>query len=150
MKKSTRWRQTAMAVLVGVLVNTEVCAKEVKTVTYSPHAAIPSCLMNMGPTGARAWMRGYHFVVIEIDLYSPAAGRLEPADVVIAADGNTFSPKHDPRKTLGDAIGRGAEQAASAHCLAQRQKEEGRGRTAADRGLCRHLAGQLRKIARYS
>ena len=106
MKKSTRWRQTAMAVLVGVLVNTEVCAKEVKTVTYSPHAAIPSCLMNMGPTGARAWMRGYHFVVIEIDLYSPAAGRLEPADVVIAADGNTFSPKHDPRKTLGDAIGR--------------------------------------------
>ena len=95
----------AICLLLGFLVNSGRCAETIEAVTYSPHAAFPSCLMNMGPTGARAWMRGYHFVVVEIDFFSPAAGKLEPADVVIAADGKTFGPQHDPRMTLGNAIG---------------------------------------------
>jgi len=75
-------------------------------VTYSPHAAKFECHTNLGPTGMRAWLRGYHFVVMSIDEGSPAHGKAELADVVIAADGVEFGPEHDPRITLGNAIGR--------------------------------------------
>ncbi len=96
----------ACLLITGVLTEPGTGAQDVRSVTYSPHAARANCWMNMGPTGARAWMRGYDLVVTEIDLYSPAAGILEPADVVIAADGRTFGPEQDPRMALGDAIGR--------------------------------------------
>lgn len=80
--------------------------KNVQAVTYSPHAAHANCHMNMGPTGANAWMRGYHFVVMRIDRGSPAHQALMPGDVVVGADGTAFGPEHDPRITLGNAIGR--------------------------------------------
>jgi len=78
----------------------------VRAVTYSPHAAHYSCHMNMGPTGAAAWMRGYHFVVMSIQQGSPAWEKLMLADVVTGVDGVEFGPDADPRITLGDAIGR--------------------------------------------
>ncbi|HAS82415.1 MAG TPA: hypothetical protein DCS43_07020 [Verrucomicrobia bacterium] len=62
--------------------------------------------MNMGPTGAAAWMRGYHFQVMRIDHGSPAHGALELGDVVIGADGTAFGPDADARITLGNAIGK--------------------------------------------
>ncbi len=100
--------QTSFAVLMisSMLAESGMGAQAVRSVTYSPHAARDNCWMNMGSTGARAWMRGYDLVVTEIDLYSPAAGILEPADVVIAADGKTFGPEQDPRMALGNAIGK--------------------------------------------
>jgi hypothetical protein len=106
MRKSVFGPLFVVALIAGVFAEIGVAADQVKAVTYSPHAAYPSCLMNMGPTGARAWMRGYHLVVVEIAFASPAAGRLAPSDVVIAADGTTFGAQHDPRMTLGNAIGR--------------------------------------------
>jgi len=78
----------------------------VRAVTYSPHAAHYSCHMNMGPTGAAAWMRGYHFVVVSIQQGSPAHEKLMLADVVTGVDGIEFGPDADPRITLGDAIGK--------------------------------------------
>jgi hypothetical protein len=76
-----------------------------RSVTYSPHAAKFTCHMNMGPTGATAWMRGYHFVVMSIQQGSPARGTLMLGDVVVGADGRMFGPETDPRITLGRAIG---------------------------------------------
>lgn len=76
-----------------------------RAVVYSPHAAEFTCQLNMGPTGARAWMRGYHLVVMSIDQGSPAHGSLLPADVVIGVAGTMFGPDADPRITLGNAIG---------------------------------------------
>jgi len=81
-------------------------AASAKAVVYSPHGAKLSCHMNMGPTGAAAWMRGYHFQVMRIDQGSPAHGALELGDVVTGADGIAFGPEADPRITLGNAIGR--------------------------------------------
>lgn len=77
-----------------------------KPVVYASHAGIPSCHMNMGPTGAKAWMRGYQFVVMSIDQGSPGYGVLMLKDVVTAADGVVFGPNNDSRITLGNAIGR--------------------------------------------
>jgi HEAT repeat protein len=77
-----------------------------RAVVYSPHAANFECHMNLGPTGAAVWMRGYQFVVMRIDQGSPAHTRLLPADVILAADGVTFGPAADPRITLGQAIER--------------------------------------------
>lgn len=75
-------------------------------VTYSPHAASAECHMNMGPIGATAWMRGYHFVVMSIQHGSPGHGRLMLGDVVIGLENQTFGPDVDPRMTLGNAIDR--------------------------------------------
>lgn len=79
---------------------------KVKPVVFSPHAEMPDCHMNMGSTGAKAWMLGYHLVVMSLDHGSPAHGRLQLKDVVIAADGIEFGPENDPRITLGNAIDR--------------------------------------------
>ncbi len=81
-------------------------AASVKAVVYSPHGGKLSCHMNMGPTGAAAWMRGYHFQVMRIDQGSPAHGRLAFGDVVTGADGMAFGPDADARMTLGNAIGK--------------------------------------------
>lgn len=61
--------------------------------------------MNMGPTGARVWMRDYQFQVMTVDAGSPADGALQRGDLIIAADGAEFGEKADPRMTLGNAIG---------------------------------------------
>ncbi|MDT8390530.1 MAG: DUF6288 domain-containing protein [Lentisphaeria bacterium] len=82
-----------------------VAAADVRPVLYSPHAARFECHMNMGPTGAKAWMRGYDLQVMSIDQGSPADGVLMLGDVVYNAGGTTFGPDADPRMTLGNAIG---------------------------------------------
>ncbi|MFO7821305.1 MAG: DUF6288 domain-containing protein [Lentisphaeria bacterium] len=97
----------AIAITAGALAVTSASAKQnVRTVTYSPHADRIDCHMNMGPTGAKAWMRGYRFQVVSIDQESPADGNLRLGDVVVAANGTTFGPDNDPRITLGNAIGK--------------------------------------------
>lgn len=78
----------------------------VQPVVYASHAGIPSCHMTLGPTGAKAWMRGYEFVVMTIDQGSPAHGELMLADVIFAANGTPFGPENDSRITLGNAIGK--------------------------------------------
>lgn len=93
-------------ILFGISMSFAPAADAVRAVTYSPHAAAFDCHMNMGPTGAKAWMYGYHFVVMSIDQGSPAADRLMLGDVVIAADGTAFGPDADARITLGNAIGK--------------------------------------------
>lgn len=75
------------------------------SVTYSPHAVDRGCQMNMGPTGAAAWMRGYQLVVVSIQRHSPGHGILELGDVVLGAADQTFGPDTDPRMALGNAIG---------------------------------------------
>ncbi len=83
-----------------------VAAEAGSAVTYSPHAAHSSCHMNMGPTGAAAWMRGDHFVVMSIQQQSPAHGRLMLGDVVVGVGEQVFNPEADSRMTLGHAIGK--------------------------------------------
>ncbi len=86
------------------LAGTAAARGDVKAVTWSPHAK-PSCQMNMGPTGARAWMRGHQFEVVRVDKASPADGILEVGDRVVGAGRTTFSDDRDSRMILGDAIG---------------------------------------------
>lgn len=74
-------------------------------VTYSPHAASADCNFNLGPTGAAAWLRGYHFVVVSIQQGSPGYKHFKLGDVVIAAGDKVFGPDVDPRIALGNAIG---------------------------------------------
>lgn len=90
----------------GWLQSAALAAVSAKAVVYSPHGDKLSCHMNMGPTGAAAWMRGYHFQVMRIDQGSPAHGVLALGDVVTGADGIAFGPEADARITLGNAIGR--------------------------------------------
>ena len=97
------WSSLASSLLILTLTNTQ---GAVRPVLYSPHADKFDCHMNMGPTGAGAWMRGYELVVMRIDQGSPAYGNLQLGDVVYAADGTTFGAAADPRITLGDAIGK--------------------------------------------
>lgn len=78
---------------------------EARAVTYSPHVAHLDCHTNLGPTGAQAWLRGYHLVVATIDQGSPADGALRLGDVVTGAGGTLFGAEADPRMTLGNAIG---------------------------------------------
>lgn len=74
-------------------------------VTYSPHMQQFSCFMNLGPTGAKAWMRGYQFVITSIQQGSPSFGKLELGDVIVGVNGKTFSEASDHRMDLGNAIG---------------------------------------------
>lgn len=97
----------------------------VTPVIYSPHVAKFDCHMNMGPTGAKAWMRGYHFQVVSIDQESPADGLLMLGDLVIGANGTKFGPDADPRMTLGNAIG---EAEATGQPLKLTVRREGRKR----------------------
>jgi len=96
--------RTAFLFCVLLASSYQLCGEAVRSVTFSPHTKY-SCQMNMGPTGARAWMRGHHFVVMSIDHGSPADGPLELADVVTGANGTPFNSENDPRMTLGNAIG---------------------------------------------
>jgi len=93
-------------VCLGWLQSAAFAAVSAKAVVYSPHGDKLSCHMNMGPTGAAAWMRGYHFQIMRIDQGSPAHGRLALGDVVTGADGVAFGPAADARITLGNAIGK--------------------------------------------
>lgn len=108
MRNRLPWfRNTLTGILFVSLCVTSSLAKDmVRSVTYSPHADYFDCHMNMGPTGAKAWMRGYKFQVVSIDQGSPAHGQLMLGDIIIAADGTKFGPDNDPRITLGNAIGR--------------------------------------------
>lgn len=98
-------------------------ADEIKSVTYSPHAAHYGCQLNMGPTGARAWMRGYHLVVVSVDQGSPSYEILQPLDVVIGADGVDFGKENDPRITLGGAIGRAEADGSPLKLMVMRGKK---------------------------
>jgi HEAT repeat protein len=85
-------------------INAATIKTQLRPVTYSPHLNQQVCHMNMGPTGARAWMRGYDFVIMSIDQGSPCYGHFELGDVVIGIDGNKFGENNDSRKALGNAI----------------------------------------------
>ena len=87
-----------------LLSSTTPSVSPVRTVVYSSHTNRKGLLFNLGPTGARAWMRGYHFVIIRIDQGSPAHNCLNLADVVLGINGVMFGPGVDPRVTLGNAI----------------------------------------------
>ena len=100
------WLVTLAAAGVLRLTAPVVAEPPVRAVTYSPHAAHVSCHVNLGPTGAAAWMRGYQFVVVSIQQRSPAFERLRLGDVVVGVGGVEFGPQADPRITLGNAIGR--------------------------------------------
>lgn len=108
MRNRLPWlRNTLTGIMLLTLCVTSSLAKDmVHSVTYSPHADYFDCHMNMGPTGAKAWMRGYKFQVVSIDQGSPAHGQLMLGDVIIAADGTEFGSDNDPRITLGNAIGK--------------------------------------------
>ena len=70
---------------------------------------------NMGPTGARGWVAGWHeasyhsrqILVTQVADDSPAVGVLEVDDVILGVDGKPFSI--DARRAFGTAIGK-AEQ----------------------------------------
>lgn len=74
-------------------------------VSYSPHMQHEGCFMNVGPTGAEAWMRGYQFVVVTLQEGSPAWGKLELGDVIVGANDRMFSEATDHRMDMGNAIG---------------------------------------------
>lgn len=86
-----------------MVVRTE--AGAVRLVEWSPHGAKVGCLMNMGPTGVRVWIRGFQFEVVTVDAGSPADGILMPGDRVIGVASTAFSAEADSRITLGNAIG---------------------------------------------
>lgn len=88
----------------------------VRPVAWSPHGGQDGCHMNMGPTGARVWIRGDQFQVMSVEAGSPGDGVLQPGDIVTGAGGATFSPAADSRMTLGNAILR-AEAAGGALSL---------------------------------
>jgi hypothetical protein len=110
--KAMRWHSTrtqitlALTILltVGGLIAQSYGQDESLSVTYSPHAAASFCHMNMGPTGATAWMRGHHFVVVSIQQGSPGYDRLMLGDVVTGTTTKAFGEDADSRMTLGAAI----------------------------------------------
>ncbi len=71
---------------------------------------------NLGPTGARGWVRDYkggtlfwgeigrEILITRVEPGSPADGSLQVFDVLVGADGETFKP--DARQCLGRAIAR--------------------------------------------
>ncbi len=97
--------RSGMLVVLLCTVAGHVILAGVQPVVYSPHGAQFSNHMNMGPTGAAAWMRGYHFQIVSIAEKSPAAGRLEFGDLVIGANGILFGADTGHRSALGNAIG---------------------------------------------
>ncbi len=96
----------------------------VQPVVYSPHVAHSAVHMNMGPTGAAVWMRGYHFQVVAIDEGSPADGRLEFGDLVIGANDVLFGAETGHRRALGNAIeeAEGSGEALMLHIVRGDQK----------------------------
>ncbi len=81
-------------------------AAEVRAVDWSPHGAHRGCRVNLGPTGAAAWMREHLFHVMTVEAGSPAEGVLRPGDLILGAGDRRFAPDADSRRALGDAIGR--------------------------------------------
>ena len=96
--------RSVMLVVLLCTVAVHVVLADVQPVVYSPHGAQFSNHMNMGPTGAAAWMRGYHFQVVSIAEGSPAAGRLAFGDLVIGANNVLFGSETGHRTALGHAI----------------------------------------------
>lgn len=74
----------------------------------------PSLSWNLGPTGARGWVRGYkggklfgeengkEILITWVDPKSPADGKLKPHDVILGVNGKEFD--RDARICLGEAI----------------------------------------------
>lgn len=93
--------------------------EKVRPVAWSPHARA-GCNMNLGPTGARAWMRGFQFEVMAVDAGSPADGILRKGDLIVGVGKRAFSAAADSRMTLGTAIG-AAEDADGALSLTVRR-----------------------------
>lgn len=93
---------------------------DVKAVSWSPHAASAGCHMNMGPTGARVWMRGFQFEIMAVDAGSPADGVLSRGDLVLGVAGTNFSATADSRMALGSAIGRAEATDGALHLTIQR------------------------------
>lgn len=78
---------------------------KVKVLEWSPHSKI-ECRLNMGPTGAAAWMRNENYHIMKVDKGSPADGILQVGDLVIGVNGKDFSADVDSRMTLGNEIGK--------------------------------------------
>lgn len=78
---------------------------KVKVVDWSPHAKV-ECRMNLGPTGAAAWMRGENFEVMKVDPGSPADGILKTGDLIVGVDETDFTLDTDSRMIFGNAIGK--------------------------------------------
>ena len=144
--KAMRWHSTrtqitlALTILltIGGLIAQSYGQDESLSVTYSPHAAGAFCHMNMGATGATAWMRGHHFVVVSIQQGSPGYGRLMLGDVVTGTTTKAFDEDADSRMTLGAAI---AEAEASGEPLKLAVLREGKPRV---------VSIELPKIGAYS
>ena len=70
----------------------------------------PTVSWNLGPTGLRGWVVGAEgdsaasreILVTSVDKGSPAAGKLEPFDIITGVGGKPFTA--DARRTLGEAI----------------------------------------------
>jgi hypothetical protein len=73
-------------------------------VTWSRHASYQGYHVNLGPTGARGWVDGNRIHVVDVAKGSPAAGILQPYDVIVGANRKAFEEGADPRVALGNAI----------------------------------------------
>lgn len=104
--KKTHWLLARFLFVFAVPFVAIAAVDDVLPVEWSPHGGWSGCHMNMGPTGARVWMRGYQFEVMTVDKGAPADGVLFPGDRVVGVEDVTFSSNADSRMTLGDAIGR--------------------------------------------
>jgi hypothetical protein len=62
-----------------------------KPTENGPDKEVPGFLVNLGPTGARAILKGRSFVVKYIFKGSPASGKLKINDEIVAANGKEFS-----------------------------------------------------------
>ena len=79
---------------------------DVPVVTWSAHSEVPGCWVNLGPTGAKAWLDTYEFRVAVVDEGSPAEGLLKKGDRIVGVGWTTFGPHADPRMTVGAAVTR--------------------------------------------
>jgi len=77
----------------------------VGAVIWSPHANVPGCHINLGPTGARGWLDGAYVRVAYVASGSPADGRLFPGDKILGVGGTRFTDESDARMEIGRAIG---------------------------------------------
>ncbi|MHC4250340.1 MAG: DUF6288 domain-containing protein [Planctomycetota bacterium] len=72
-----------------------------KPVENGPDKDVPGFLVNLGPTGARAILKTNSFVVKYVFPNSPAAGKLQPGDEIVAANGKQFSDHTFGGKSVG-------------------------------------------------
>ncbi len=116
-------KRTGFLLLAGVFLSHAIFGAEpvVKSVVWSPHGAERGCRVNLGPTGAQAWMRGCQFEIMTVESGSPSDGILQPGDRVLGVGDTRFSEEGDSRMLLGHAIG-AAEAADGALALTIRRE----------------------------